>query len=199
MNGTKESILLTALHLFAKNGFDAVSVSDISDKLGITKGALYKHYKNKKDIFSSILSRMEQTDAEHARQFDLPEGPFGEMKDAYRKATIKQLKAFALAQFAYWTMEDFPSSFRRMLTLEQYRSTEMSALYQQYLVSGPLGYVTELFEAWGIKDGIIQANKFYAPMFLYYSIYDGTKNKEAVNLTIKKHIHLFFKEWKVTK
>ena len=75
MNGTKESILLTALHLFAKNGFDAVSVSDISDKLGITKGALYKHYKNKKDIFSSILSRMEQTDAEHARQFDLPEGP----------------------------------------------------------------------------------------------------------------------------
>ncbi len=40
--------------------------------------------------------------------------------------------------FRYWTEEEFPSCFRRMLTLEQYRSAEMSALYQQYLAAGPL-------------------------------------------------------------
>ena len=46
MSDTKEKILITALHLFAKNGYEAVSVSMIAGKLGITKGALYRHFKN---------------------------------------------------------------------------------------------------------------------------------------------------------
>lgn len=43
---TKEKILVTALRLFAVYGYEAVSVSQIAGELGITKGALYKHYKN---------------------------------------------------------------------------------------------------------------------------------------------------------
>ncbi|MBR0281428.1 MAG: helix-turn-helix transcriptional regulator, partial [Oscillibacter sp.] len=42
MGDTKERILLTALHLFAKDGYKAVSVSAIAGELGITKGALYR-------------------------------------------------------------------------------------------------------------------------------------------------------------
>ena len=57
MTDTKEQILMTSLKLFAKDGYEAVSVSDIAGKLGITKGALYKHYKNKRDIFDSIIER----------------------------------------------------------------------------------------------------------------------------------------------
>ena len=60
MSNTKESILLAALRLFARDGYEAVSVSQIAGALGMTKGALYKHYKNKRDIFDSILARMEQ-------------------------------------------------------------------------------------------------------------------------------------------
>lgn len=60
MNGTKENILLTALELFSRSGYEAVSVSDIAGRLGMTKSALYKHYKNKRDIFDSITARMEQ-------------------------------------------------------------------------------------------------------------------------------------------
>ena len=50
MSDTKEKILITALRLFSSDGLEAVSVSDIAGELGITKGALYKHYKNKRDI-----------------------------------------------------------------------------------------------------------------------------------------------------
>ena len=46
MPDTKESILMTALHLFARDGYQAVSVSAIAGELGMTKGALYKHYRN---------------------------------------------------------------------------------------------------------------------------------------------------------
>ena len=66
MGDTKEAILTTALQLFAGNGYEAVSVSEIAGALGMTKGALYKHYKNKRDIFDHILIRMEQRDAEQA-------------------------------------------------------------------------------------------------------------------------------------
>ena len=55
---TKEKILHAALDLFARDGYEAVSVSMIAGELGITKGALYKHYENKRDIFDSIVRRM---------------------------------------------------------------------------------------------------------------------------------------------
>ena len=71
MSDTKESILLAALRLFAADGYEAVPVSAIAGELGITKGALYRHYTGKRDIFEHILARMEQRDAEQARAFSL--------------------------------------------------------------------------------------------------------------------------------
>lgn len=195
MNDTKENILFAALHLFAQNGYEAVSVSDIAGALGMTKSVLYKHYKSKRDIFDSIVARMEQLDAERAREFGLPEGTLAEMKEEYKRTSMKQMLEFSNAQFHYWTEEDFPGCFRRMLTLEQYRSTEMKDLYQQYLVSGPLEYVTDLFQSWGMKDAQKNAISFYAPMFLYYSIYDGAEDKAAAILVFKKHMDQLTEEW----
>ena len=60
MSNRKEEILIVALHLFARDGYEAVSVSQIAGELGMTKGALYRHYKSKRDIFDCIVQRMEQ-------------------------------------------------------------------------------------------------------------------------------------------
>ncbi len=180
MSTTKEKILTTALALFAANGYEAVSVSDIAGQLGMTKGALYKHYKNKRDIFDSILTRMEQQDAERARAFALPEGTLSQMEEAYRSASLEQLTAFSRAQFRYWTEDDFAAPFRRMLTLEQYRGDEMGRLYQQYLAAGPLGYVADLLGSLGFDCPQCRAAELYAPMFCLYSVYDGAADKAAV-------------------
>lgn len=59
MISTKENILITALHLFAKDGYEAVSVSQIAGSLNMTKGALYRHYKSKRDIFDHIVEAEE--------------------------------------------------------------------------------------------------------------------------------------------
>ena len=64
MSNRKEEILIVALHLFARDGYEAVSVSQIAGELGMTKGALYRHYKSKRDIFDCIVQRMEQQDGE---------------------------------------------------------------------------------------------------------------------------------------
>ena len=112
---TKESILETALSLFAQFGYEAVSTQQIAMSLNITKGALYKHYESKQAIFDSILDRMEKTDALSALDFNMPmddEGPCN--------ATIEDLIAYSRAMFSYWTRDVFASRFRRMLTIEQY-------------------------------------------------------------------------------
>ena len=46
----KERILEAALELFAQSGYSGTSMNDIAKQLGITKGALYKHYTGKQEI-----------------------------------------------------------------------------------------------------------------------------------------------------
>lgn len=185
MDNMKERILRTALRLFAANGYEAVSVSDIAGELGVTKGALYRHYKNKHDILDSILKRMEQRDTEQSVDHDLPEAALTEdaapaTLEAYQNVSSKDIIAFSKEMFRYWTEDEYASLFRKMLTLEQFRSREMGTLYQQYLVSGPVGYVADLFSSLGIPDSEKKAAEYYAPMFLLYSMYDGAGDKAAI-------------------
>ncbi|MBR0517291.1 MAG: helix-turn-helix transcriptional regulator, partial [Firmicutes bacterium] len=163
----------------ARDGYEAVSVSGIASALGITKGALYRHYQNKRDIFDSIVRRMEERDRQQSAENGVPEGTAEEMPDVYEAADPQNILAFSKAMFRYWTEDEFASNFRKMLTLEQFRSPEMGRLYQQYLVSGPVGYMADLFAAQNMPRPKELAVRFYAQMFLLYSVYDGTGNKKA--------------------
>ena len=177
MGNRKEEILIVALHLFARDGYEAVSVSQIAGELDMTKGALYRHYKSKRDIFGCIVQRMEQQDGEQARRNEVPEESIEKMQEEYQNVSVEDFVGYSKSMFEYWTEEDFASSFRKMLTIEQFRSEEMQNLYQQYLVSGPTEYVKDLFENMEIKNPEENAIKFYANMFFYYSVYDGATDK----------------------
>ena len=177
MGNRKEEILIVALHLFARDGYEAVSVSQIAGELDMTKGALYRHYKSKRDIFDCIVQRMEQQDSEQARQNEVPEESIEKVPEEYQNVSVEDFVGYSKSMFEYWTEDDFASSFRKMLTIEQFRSEEMQNLYQQYLVSGPAEYVKDLFKNMEIKNPEEKAIKFYANMFFYYSVYDGATDK----------------------
>ncbi len=51
---TKEKILVTAEKLIVENGVEQVNLTDIATAVGISQPALYKHFKNKNDIFSTL-------------------------------------------------------------------------------------------------------------------------------------------------
>lgn len=180
MNDTKERILTAALLLFGRDGYEAVSVSDIAGALGMTKGALYRHYTSKRHIFDSILLRMEQQDAVRAATYAVPGGTLAHMPAAYQATEAEALIAYAKAQVRYWTEDPFAAPFRRMLTLEQHRNSEMAQLYQQYLAAGPLTYVTDLLTSWGLPDAAERAAALYGTMFLLYTVYDASSDKAAV-------------------
>ncbi|HAI92798.1 MAG TPA: TetR/AcrR family transcriptional regulator [Butyrivibrio sp.] len=196
MSNRKEEILIVALHLFARDGYEAVSVSQIAGELGMTKGALYRHYKSKRDIFDCIVQRMEQQDGEQAGEYDMPQEDKEKMPEKYEAVSFDDFVEYSKSMFEYWTEDDFASSFRKMLTIEQFRSEEMQKLYQQYLVAGPASYVKDLFESIGIVNAKDKAARFYSVMFFYYSIYDGASDKEKAKVEFVSAIKCLVQELK---
>ncbi|WP_250279559.1 TetR/AcrR family transcriptional regulator [Frankia sp. Cppng1_Ct_nod] len=53
--GTRDQIRSVALELFAEQGYDKASLREIAERLGVTKAALYYHFKTKEEILVSIL------------------------------------------------------------------------------------------------------------------------------------------------
>ena len=196
MSNRKEEILIVALHLFARDGYEAVSVSQIAGELDMTKGALYRHYKSKRDIFDCIVQRMEQQDGEQARENEVPEESIEKTPEEYQNVSLDDLVKYSKSMFEYWTEDDFASSFRKMLTIEQFRSEEMQNLYQQYLVSGPAEYVKDLFKNMEIKNPEENAVKFYANMFFYYGMYDGATDKRKAKCQFEQMMDKIVEEMK---
>ena len=118
---TKERILEVSLELFAQSGYLGTSMSDIAKQLGITKGALYKHYRSKQEILDRIVQRMNEMDYARAAEYEMPETEPDGFAEAYLHTPVGKIRAYSEAQFDHWTKEPFAANFRRMLTLEQYR------------------------------------------------------------------------------
>lgn len=194
---TKEKILEEALKLFAQSGYMGTSMNDIAAKLGVTKAALYKHYSSKQEILDSIVEKMNRMDMERAKEYEMPEGDMEEVIAGYKNTAFDKIRQFTKVQFLHWTEEEFSCCFRKMLTLEQYRDPEMEKLYQNYLAKGPLQYIEAIFS--GITGNSKTARQlamdFYGPIFLLYSIYDGTENKQEVVKMVDRHVESFAKRF----
>jgi AcrR family transcriptional regulator len=52
---TRAAIQAVALELFTEQGYEATSLREIAERLGVTKAALYYHFKTKEDIVASLL------------------------------------------------------------------------------------------------------------------------------------------------
>lgn len=55
LEGTKRRIIRIASDLFSERSYLGVSMSDIAERLGITKPALYYHYSSKMEIYTEVL------------------------------------------------------------------------------------------------------------------------------------------------
>lgn len=58
---TRRHILATAAELFAIKGFYGTSVADLAEAAGLTKGALYHHFKNKDALFFAVIESVRET------------------------------------------------------------------------------------------------------------------------------------------
>jgi AcrR family transcriptional regulator len=54
---TQRKIVLAALELFVRKGYHGTSITDIMNKVGLSKGSLYAHFKSKGEVLLKILER----------------------------------------------------------------------------------------------------------------------------------------------
>lgn len=55
---TKEHLMLAALEAFYNKGISRTSLNEIAQAAGVTRGALYWHFKNKEDLFDALFQRI---------------------------------------------------------------------------------------------------------------------------------------------
>ncbi|WP_100065828.1 TetR/AcrR family transcriptional regulator [Miniphocaeibacter massiliensis] len=203
---TKEIILIESLNLFARKGYDGVSVRDIAGKVGIKQSSLYKHYKNKQDIFDNIVLKMEEKFNDISKTLELPEGDINEIARKYGGSGIDILKKISRNIFVYYLKDSYASKFRKMLNIEKYKNKDIEQIYRKVYIDIPISYQKELFNEMIFQgfmkdfDSKIMALQFYAPIFTLLNKYDGIVEKEDEALTIlDKHIEQFDKLYRKEK
>lgn len=68
---TKEHLMLAALETFYQKGISRTSLNEIAQAAGVTRGALYWHFKNKEDLFDAIFRRIcDDVDAQMQQDLD---------------------------------------------------------------------------------------------------------------------------------
>ena len=57
---TREALLAAALEVFYRRGVSQASLHEIACSAGVTRGALYWHFKNKEDLFDALFQQIFQ-------------------------------------------------------------------------------------------------------------------------------------------
>ena len=85
---TRSKLLESALDVFSEKSFSEVTLSEISERVGMTKGALYWHFKNKSDLLSKLIGEIcLDSEMEFAEKFGEPK-TLAELRDYYKKKLV---------------------------------------------------------------------------------------------------------------
>lgn len=57
---TRDTLLRVAHELFAEHGYAAVGTEILVERAGVTRGALYHHFRDKRDLFRAVYEELEQ-------------------------------------------------------------------------------------------------------------------------------------------
>lgn len=82
MEETRASLLATARNAFSERGYAATSMDDLTAQAGLTRGALYHHFGDKKGL---LLAVVEQIDAEMDQRLQAISDSTGDLWEGFRR------------------------------------------------------------------------------------------------------------------
>ena len=162
---------MAALRLFSRNGYEGTSMRDIAGEVGISQGAIYKHFAGKDALLEAICTCMEDADARHAETAGVPaEDPLtcddpsssqqpsdgGLVPGENAAPLFSAFRAFTLDMFSYWATDSIAAPFRRMIEIDRFRTPRMEQLHRQYLGVGPLSYTRGCLMSMGMDNAVAQ-------------------------------------------
>ncbi len=158
---TKEKIFDAAIDLFAEKGYDRVSIRDISRTVGITEGAVYKHYSSKEAILDSIFSYVESRIYPKA-----PEASIDVLVDSVPfREILESIPKFMMA-------DPHLASITRIMVIEMYHNEKMRDYVQRELFKRPVDETEVLFKKLMDKGKIRPCDPgAVATLFISYLVY----------------------------
>ena len=197
MSNTKDRILDAALRLFARDGYEAVSTSAIAGEIGMTKGALYKHFPDKRAIFDSLVDAMLERHRAVGEASGLAVGAVQDAARTYASVTPASMADLGEALFCYWTQDRDAVAFRHLLAIERFRDERIAHVYDDLFVGGKLRYHEELFAAM-VEAGVLapgdaaqMALDFWAPVVFLMQAVDGGMDADDAVAAVRVHVIAF--------
>lgn len=197
---TKKKILDKALELFSTQGYDAVSVGQIAKAVGIKAPSLYNHFSSKQAIFDAIVESTAAQYEEDTGKIDIHVQDVKQDISVFSEITEEALFEKVWQIFEYSLHNEPISRFRRMMTIEQFRSPELAALYSRRYADRMMEYHSNIFRAL-IAAGEIQkedpdvlAMMYVSPVLTLLGICDRQPEREAECIEkLRQHVSLFFR------
>lgn len=195
---TKERILHEALDLFSRYGYEAVSVGQIAAAVGIQAPSLYKHYKSKQELFDAIFEVMQRRYDEQTEKMELHISNATADQKRFAAIAADSLVKQVQELVRYSLHDEYISRFRRLMTIEQYRSPELSALYTDRYVERMVDYHEKLFAGLisigALKNGEVHsmALQYTCPILVLLWVCDRQPEKETQAMVqIEAHVRQF--------
>ena len=196
---TKKKILDKALELFAAQGYDSVSVGEIAQAVGIKAPSLYNHYPSKQAIFDAIVeATAKQYEADTDKVDIHVQNSTQDVPDVTERtetALFEKVKQI----FEYSLHNETISRFRKMMTIEQFRSPELAALYSRRYAERLVEYHEGIFRALIAAGEIMAADPetlammYVSPVVTLIGICDRQPERESECLDkLKRHVYLFY-------
>ena len=193
---TKQEILEAALDLFSVQGFEATSVSQIANAVGIRKASLYSHFENKQAILDALMQEVMEQYGKHSifARTDWE-------KDAANLPLTSDAAVHMIQrQIRYILHDPYISKARKMLIIEQFRNPEMAKLQTKQNYSDVQGYFTGLVKQL-IRQGVlakddpeIMAAQLSLPISIWINLCDREPDRESeIMELVEKHIRQFFR------
>ena len=195
---TRDEILNVALELFSVNGYEATSISQLADAVGIRKASLYSHFASKQEILDDVVASVLEGYEEHSifasDDWDDPE--FTKDKEGM---TAEDAAKMIQSQVRYIVHDTSISRGRKMLVIEQFRNQELAVLQTRMNYEDMLKYfegmIRFLIRSNTLKDADIEimAAQLSLPVTVWIGLCDREPDREEeVMGLVHRHVLQFF-------
>jgi AcrR family transcriptional regulator len=144
-SNTKELIVLRSTVLFAKRGFEAVSIRDIASDIGVKPSSLYNHFTSKEALFDAVIKHAEDIYLLYFKSVDdllAKAKSFSEALDIIFLEPMKMSNDFTCYAFS-------------LVQTEQFRDRRASMVYTNTFLDYSITFFKNWFESF-VEKGMAQ-------------------------------------------
>lgn len=133
---TKEKIMKTSAMLFAKEGYDKVSLRTVARLVEIKESSIYNHFSSKKDLLMSLMKDF----VEKYHQVRLEQKALDEQIELQPPNVVfhNYVIQFGLK------LDDYLNHCMRVMTMEINKNKEIADMYQTVIVNEPTTYFKDM-------------------------------------------------------